>query len=695
MRPARSRRALLVLLVPLIVGLPVGGPVAADPLPVVGQDHTVDPVVLTGASFRTWSGGPEITFRRPQVAQATPANPSDCEDEAGNEHDPSTDHSCNQEPDARFAPGNGVPVDGLLGYRWTGSGFEQIPFQVDEKFVRYLSNNRSDFAIYSGVDQHTTYAWDREGFRYTDDDPSNPCLATPRNGLVAQPDPVEGLDDNDELVFMWRDAAGQAPASAELPAQIADMRQVTVVDPTNPLDVRYVYVALREAAGPDPAYTAQTGYVRYERDADADVYHFSESSYEGYGAAPQGPYYDPATGRCVLSPIIQRRPLDTAWVTTDTYKFRYDGRWLMTQLLVRQPDGSYGPDLIDRWKARAFQQDPDSETPCCGYEEEDTNWGGSSILMGERSGAVRTIRETWGADSGTNVIRREVFYRDQIQYQTYLRVHVIPPLDGIYQQWDYNANRITRYYNPQRPAGVKVDGMNDEVFGNFDDPCTAKWDGTHTHDVLTPTYREAYRTAGLCGLPYHQSVDLLDPTHSAVNSALQWEQLAGPYGSIVTRSALNEVTAGGAVQSIFAVPYYRDDACFDDGTGTDPGPRLRPRSNNEPTTYVNPANPGGTVRPRRCWTDSAGTPNPAFAPQGDIRVFQGSIGSHGLHLLFVAESDNASLTVPLTEIDGVQRQVILRGEQPNVGERYGRWIEFPLVALVGALPVGMTPVPAG
>ena len=55
------------------------------------------------------------------------------------------------------------------------------------------------------------------------------------------------------------------------------------------------------------------------------------------------------------------------------------------------------------------------ETPCCGYEEEDTNWGGSSTLLGEKVGPVRAIRETWGADSGTNVIRRETFYRDEMQ----------------------------------------------------------------------------------------------------------------------------------------------------------------------------------------------------------------------------------------------------------------------------------------
>jgi hypothetical protein len=55
----------------------------------------------------------------------------------------------------------------------------------------------------------------------------------------------------------------------------------------------------------------------------------------------------------------------------------------MTEIhIADEATGEYGPDLVDRWKARAFQQDAESETPCCGYEEEDTNWGGSSTLLG-------------------------------------------------------------------------------------------------------------------------------------------------------------------------------------------------------------------------------------------------------------------------------------------------------------------------
>src|SRR3712207_7010630 len=91
----------------------------------------------------------------------------------------------------------------------------------------------------------------------------------------------------------------------------------------------------------------------------------------------------------------------------------------MTEINI-SPDGgkTYAPDLVDRWKARAFAQDPGSETPCCGFEDEDVNWGGSSILLGERVGPVRTIRETWGADSGTNVRSEE--HTSELQSRQYL-----------------------------------------------------------------------------------------------------------------------------------------------------------------------------------------------------------------------------------------------------------------------------------
>jgi hypothetical protein len=125
---------------------------------------------------------------------------------------------------------------------------------------------------------------------------------------------------------------------------------------------------------------------------------------------------------------------------------------------------------------------------------------------------------------------------------------------------------------------------------------------------------------------------------------------------------------------MLALPYYRDDSCFDDGTGSDPGPRVAPGSSSEPRTFTS----AGTSQPRQCWKPSDGLPGP-----NDQRYYQGDIGTHGLHLLFQVESDNARQQVPIDEIVSEQRMVMLPGQQSNVGEQYGREFEKPLVVRVG------------
>ena len=103
------------------------------------------------------------------------------------------------------------------------------------------------------------------------------------------------------------------------------------------------------------------------------------------------------------------------------------------------------------------------------------------------------------------------------------------------------------------------------------------------------------------------------------------------YGSLVTRWSTRQHSAGDSY-SVVTQPYYRDDSCFDDGTGTDPKPRIKLRSSTEPRTWTDSA---GVTRPRECWSPSDGLPD------GSQRYFQGDIGTHGLHLLFQLDSDNA------------------------------------------------------
>jgi hypothetical protein len=674
------RVALTTALVAAGVAVPALGKVAVGPGPDLTEAavRTTEPVVISGSAFGTWAAPAELTAKAPSVAGA------ECLD-----GDNSCSHNQYETPEVASgaALGEGTPVDALIGYRWDPAAgrYLEIPFQVDELAARYLSNNASTFSVYSQVDQHLTYVFDQERFRWTAEDPADPCHAVPVDGVATTPDPVPGLDTDDEVAFMASDAGPAAPAGAQLPDGVDELRTVVITDPSARGRQRYAYVG-RAASGAKPSFTAANGYVRYQPDADSDRFLFSESSYESYGNTYKGAWYDETAGRCVTDDPKQHRPKDTAWVRTSRYAFRYDGRWLLTALQVAPGQAgdtfdastwSYGPDLIDQWKARAFQQRPGGETPCCGYEEEVNNWGGSSILMGVRAGPVRVIRATWGADSSTNNVRTEVFYRDEIRQLENLRVHVIPPFDGIYAQWDYNAGRVATYFNPYVPRGVAIDGQNDEVFGNT--RMRVAYDGVWVRDddpvpVVGPQDLGAgsdgpcpEETDAAC---VNNDVDVPDPTFGGPNPGLNYEQITGSFGTLVHRTTIKQVTAG-AGYSVVTVPYYRDDACFDDGTGTDPGPHVKSRA-------VDPE-VDSRGQPRVCWTPEMGDPM-LVSPRD--RLYQGDIGTHGIHIELIADSDNALTTVPLTEIASEGRIVVLPGQQPNVGERYGRSFEKPLVATV-------------
>jgi hypothetical protein len=776
---------LLVLLACAAIGTTGARADLPQPVTTTAPVRANEPVVLTGSLFPDWSAGPELTFRASQVpidygvadsqglqpaylrSDCYVANPPpDVNGYVDTNHD---DHNCYQSNQLPFrtAPGRiGVDPNALLGYRWDGKRdrFVQIPFQVDTKWIHYISNNASGFAFYSGVDQELTYTFDREGFRFTTNAPFNPsnpavvCQSAPVGGIAAAPDPNPWLIDTDEMAFMARDAGAQAPPGATLPRGIADAREVVITDPiTLQQSFAYVMLSAKNTDGTyrvTPRFTAASSpYVRYQRDPNADQFVYSQSAFSNYGNAPKGPVcnadgtpsighgfkYD-ALGNIVLdvTTFVQRRPLDTATVNTPRYSFRYDGRWVMDSITV-SPDneglstGDYGPNIVDRWKARAFQQTPGGSVPCCGYEEEATNWGGSSQLMGEKSGPVRTIRVTWGADSSTNNIRTEIFYSAEVRYQDHLRVHVIPPLDGIYVQRDMAAGRITTYRNNYTPDGVQVDGLNDEAFGNL--RAHVGPDGAYVTDSPgSVIYNDANGNPIVMGSPndqhcpspcIHGNFDLPDLKFSGPPGTLQWEELSGPVGTTVERWNVQQVTpVGTPLAAVATMPYFRDDSCFDDGTGMDPGPKLNLRSATEPSTWgydpvtgipVSPAPAGATqVFQRRCWnhhpdgtpynipgatffdpTNAAELPDPipdpGFSPQGDIRYYQGDIGTHGLHILFITDSDNAQLTVPVDEIDSEQRQVILRGDPGNVGEQYGHSFDKPLMAAPTPVRIPLAP----
>jgi hypothetical protein len=604
----------------------------------------------------------------------------------------------------------GVTPASLRGYRWDGRGFVQIPFQVDTKWEHYLTNNASGFSFYSGADEMLTYTFQSQPFEETTNPPppddcdpgagaaTSGCIPpgphqleqaaivchaqAPANVPDPTADPNPYLIDTDELSFMARDAGAAAPASAPLPSGIVSAYQVRLVDPATAAS-RYVYV-MESATGRrpgswavPPAYTAANSpYVHYRPDPDAGMMAYSQSSYSNYGNAPVGPACKPngtpegeavvgqgfkynAAGDLILDPktYVQRRTLDAATVATPRYKFRYDGRWLMDGLRVSPNDSglrrdNYGPSIIDRWKGRAFQQSPAGQTPCCGYEDEQNNWGGSSMTMGIDAGPVRVIRVTWGSDSGTNVTRTDIFYADSVVHEFDLRVHPIPPLDGIYTQWDMAAGRITRYYNPYNSGGVPVEGINPVLYGDINAHVGPDGISESSNDEVGRLEQQANGGEPVSvGNPNNSTCtssacifgtfNVPDATFSGVApELLSWEEMTGPGGTIFEKWGISQdqpTSPGGAQALVEAQPYYVDDSCFDDGTGQDPGPHIELRSANEPTTWgfddeagkpvaVSPAPPvaeryPGVVRrdgqtydatqsyQRRCWNhEPNGTP---------------------------------------------------------------------------------------
>jgi hypothetical protein len=624
-----------------------------------------EPVVLTGADFPGWTSGPETTARLPEpptdyeVYDSQGALPaplrSDCyssstsPDVNGATDASHGDHSCfqgSQLPVRTVLAG--VPPQALLGYRWDAPSrrFVQIPFQVDTKWQHYLSNNASGFAFYSGEDQMLTYSFDAEPFRFTANppfsagDPTAVCRAQPPDGQVTTPDPNPSLTDTDELSFMARDSGPPAPASTGLPNGIVQADQVKLVDPVSGV-VRYVYV-MESAMGPGevpvvaPSYTAaDSPYVRYLPDRNGGIFAYSQSNYSNYGNAPKGPActvgpdgtpqpvvgqgFKIVNGQLALDPSTyqQRRTLDIAQVETPRYRFLYGdgspghllaGRWIMDGLSVSPDDkgltaADYGRSLVDRFKGRAFQQSPGGDTPCCGYEDEQVNWNGSSITMGVRSGPVRVIRVTWGSDSGTNVTRTDTFYAYSIDHAYSLRVHPIPPLDGIYTQWNMSAGAVTTFFNPEHPKGVPVTGINPVRLGDTTDFVGPSGVSESSNDQLgraegqlnggnPVTVGTPDKTSCTAPLPVdlptvgspddciYGSFNTGDPTFSGPSPLTDWEELTGPAGATVDKWWVDtgaNPSPGGAQAVVEAVPYYVDDSCFDDGTGNSPGPQVDPR----------------------------------------------------------------------------------------------------------------------
>ena len=219
------------------------------------------------------------------------------------------------------------------------------------------------------------------------------------------PDPVPTLDNDDEIVFMARDAGPQAPLGAPAPPGTSDGQAIAIIDPLDPGSAKFVYL-FRKAGRLVVHSGERLRVVRSRRRTrtngstatrfDADDPEKLGISNTGYGpnlsgtvcrtaSYPDYPPFPDGTPRASTDRFVR----DGVTVSTDTYRMACDaGDGWCASLRVAKPGqpGVYGPDLIDRWKGRAFQQSPDSTISLVGFEDEQVNWEANSALLGERDG---------------------------------------------------------------------------------------------------------------------------------------------------------------------------------------------------------------------------------------------------------------------------------------------------------------------
>jgi hypothetical protein len=687
------------------------------------------PIVLTGAAIPAWAAPAAEGLAK---TQPSGANTSD---------DPLGDNLRSAHNGQLVVPPTPpgvtqVDPDTITAYSWVDGSWKEIRVQVDQRFPYFLANGRSAFGFYSGTDEELTYAWGSDAHSVGEEawkkmfgdcasrlgTPEEIAAAikagwlTPGQGetaasyLSSTQDPQPLFDTDDELSFMARDAAGQAPSGQAAPAGATNGQAVTITDPLDPSTVRYVYLFTKPGGS---SFTADNGYVQMTRDADSEqwidrdsfddtdpmkigvsntsygpnlpgtVCDTSPTHYAKYGLATNADGTAPTTPR----PSSDRQPRDDFTVSTPTYQLHATGRWLVQGLRVVEPNGhadghgtngngkalghaknedasgddapDYGPNIIARWKGRAFQQTPNSSISVVGFEDEQVNWELNSALLGWRQGPVRAIREIWGADSGTNVTKTEYYYRDADVFNYHTRVHPIPP-DGLYTDWDYRPDVATTYYNLKATGGVPIDGIPDANVGEVDQvPVTGK-------DAET---------------------NVCDPTTQVCSAIDNPEEVAGPGFGLVYEFEITSAT--NFAGNVAVVPYYRDDACFDDGTGDAPvqrpfpGDAITDNGSRVENAYIANAIAKGAPTDLT-WDQLVAECHKyaAAAPWGRF-PFQAAIGEHGLHFFVTQDSDNTFSPKNTDEVDGQQWRFEVPMAQPkNVLVNYGANVSSKLVPVV-------------
>ena len=295
------------------------------------------------------------------------------------------------------------PAD-IVGFKYVQGVWTQIPIQVDERAWLDIVTPYGPIASITGSPLSS----------------ANPkiyfyCDATTYTGA----DPTPTFDNDDELVFMVKDAGGQFTGTTYPVGVVTGTKeQITITDPLG--GVGYVYL-FQNAGSLEPS--AGLKYVNYSSNL---------TSTTGFPANKTGVNTENTT------------------ISTANYSWHFSAEWVSDELKLLTGNNT---DILDRYK-NFF-----ADGKC--IRDEDIFSGRENAYVTCKAGPVRVIRSYMGAVSGPFTQRTHFFYEGRQDVATDLRVHNIA---SIYDAFDYNpaANNMI-YRNNLNPNGVIINGTQDKI----------------------------------------------------------------------------------------------------------------------------------------------------------------------------------------------------------------------------------------
>lgn len=325
----------------------------------------------------------------------------------------------------------------IVGFKFENGVWTQIPVQVDERVL---------------LDIVTPYGPLAVGTSYPPS-PSNPkityyCDSTTYTGT----DPTTTFDDDDELVFMAKDAGGLSNGTTPSGIMSATCHEIAITDPLG--GAGYVYLfqkagSLQQGAG--------ISYITYTSDL---------ASSSGFPVNAAGTYAENTT------------------IATAKYSWHFSAEWISDE--YKLVIGS-NTDILDRHK-NFF-----SNGNC--VRTENTFSDGENAFVAVKAGPIRAIRSIIGANSGPLTQRTTIFYEGRQDIVTDLRVHSIA---SIYDAFDYNSAANSMIYrNNLNTGGFPIDGVQDVIAAG---------------DIL---WEQVSGAPGTISILHRRSTTLVNPTEAS------------------------------------------------------------------------------------------------------------------------------------------------------------------------------------